>query len=53
MAVGFAAGFVFDLALLFEPAGQGPIVSPCRRCAGTAFWLTVIVTNGLLFEPVR
>lgn len=25
------------------PAGQGPSVSPCRRCAGTALQLTVIV----------
>jgi len=43
----------FVFALLFDPAGHGPIVSPWRRCAGTAFWLTVIVTDGFFVEPVR
>src|SRR2546430_5484628 len=33
----------FDFVLVFEPAAQAPIVSPWRRCAGTAFWLTVMV----------
>ena len=28
------------------------IVSPCARCAGSAFTLTVIVTNGFDAEPV-
>lgn len=52
LAFGFA-GFDFDFDLLFDPAGHGPIVSPWRRCAGTAFWLTVIVTDGFFAEPVR
>ena len=49
----FPFAFPFELGFDFEPAGQGPIVSPWRKCAGTAFWLTVIVTNGFVFEPVR
>src|SRR5829696_4636771 len=31
---------------------QGPTVSPCARCAGRALALTVIVTVGLLADPV-
>jgi hypothetical protein len=31
---------------------QGPTVSPCPRCAGSAFCETVIVTNGFVFEWV-
>src|SRR5262245_77848 len=31
---------------------QGPIVSPCLRCAGTACCDTVIVTNGFFAEWV-
>jgi hypothetical protein len=49
----FPACFGFDFPLAFEPAAQGPRVSPCARCAGTAFWLTVIVTPGFDFDPVR
>ena len=33
------------------PAGAG-MMSPCRWCAGTAFWLIVICTYGLLGELV-
>jgi hypothetical protein len=32
--------------------GQAPMVSPCARCAGTAFRETVIVTNGFVAECV-
>jgi hypothetical protein len=31
---------------------QAPIVSPCAMCAGSAFTLTVIVTNGFDADPV-
>ena len=31
---------------------HAPIVSPCAMCAGRAFTLTVIVTNGFDAEPV-
>jgi hypothetical protein len=48
----FPFAFPFGVGFDFEPGGQAPIVSPWRRCAGTAFWLTVIVTNGFVFEPV-
>jgi hypothetical protein len=33
--------------------GHGPTVSPCARCAGTAFRETVIVTDGFVAECVR
>jgi len=32
--------------------GQGPSVSPCARCAGTAFCETTIVTNAFVCECV-
>ena len=32
---------------------HGPTVSPCLRCAGSAFWEIVIVTRGCDFDPVR
>ncbi len=32
---------------------HGPMVSPWRKCAGTAFRETVMVTNGFFAEPVR
>lgn len=41
----------FDLPFVFD-AVQAPIVSPCPRCAGSALWLTVIVTNGFFAECV-
>jgi hypothetical protein len=34
------------------PYGQGPIVSPCAKCAGSACASTVIVTNGFVAEWV-
>jgi hypothetical protein len=34
------------------PYRQGPSVSPCARCAGTAFSETAIVTNGFVSDPV-
>src|SRR5439155_1641023 len=48
----FPFAFPFEVGFDFEPGGQAPIVSPWRRCAGTAFRLTVIVTNGFVLEPV-
>jgi hypothetical protein len=44
--------FELDLPFVFEPAGHAPIVSPWRRCAATALWPTVIVTNGFFAECV-
>ncbi|HEV2711883.1 MAG TPA: hypothetical protein VGU26_02210 [Gaiellaceae bacterium] len=43
--------FPCDAAFL-DVCGHGPIVSPWRRCAGTAFRDTVIVTNGFFCECV-
>jgi hypothetical protein len=33
--------------------GQGPSVSPCARCAGTACWSTKSVTDGFVADSVR
>jgi hypothetical protein len=54
--LGFESGLPFDFdlgfAFVFEPGGQAPTVSPWRRCAARALWLTVIVTSGFVFECV-
>jgi hypothetical protein len=34
------------------PYRQGPSVSPCARCAGTACSETAMVTNGFVSDPV-
>ena len=35
-----------------QSSGHGPIVSPCAKCAGSAFAFTLIVTVGLVADPV-
>jgi hypothetical protein len=45
--------FALLAVLVTGAGGHGPSVSPWFSiCAGTAFGLTVIVTNGLVFEWV-
>lgn len=52
-AVVFTLPGFFVLACVCGGAvGHGPSVSPCLRCAGSALWLTVIVTNGFVVECV-
>jgi hypothetical protein len=45
--------FVFLAFCVADAVGEhGPVVSPWRRCAGTALSETVIVTKGFFFECV-
>jgi hypothetical protein len=49
----FLAFLAFLAFVLTDVVGHGPIVSPWRRCAGSALRETVIVTDGFFFECVR
>jgi hypothetical protein len=44
--------FACEAFVAFVAMGQGPTLSLWRKCAGSAFRETVIVTNGCFFEWV-